>query len=66
MNDQLKNSANITDQASRDNTDTPANQLEKLTQSLVLVKMQVQSSRHGLPGTRPHRDVQFDITKKYQ
>ena len=53
MNDQLKNSANITDQASRDNTDAPANQLEKLTQSLVLVKMQVQSSRHGLTGTRP-------------
>ncbi len=44
MNDQLKNSANITDQASRDNTDAPANQVETLTDSLVLAKMQEQTS----------------------
>jgi hypothetical protein len=43
MNNQLKNSANITDQASRDNTDAPANQVETLTESLVLAKMQEQT-----------------------
>lgn len=43
MNDRHIKSANITDQASRDNTDAPANQLETLTDSLVLVKMQEQT-----------------------
>jgi hypothetical protein len=43
MNDQHKNSANITDQASKDDTDTPANQIAILTESLVLAKMQEQA-----------------------
>ena len=43
MNDQHKNSANITDQASNDDTDTPTNQIAILTESLVLAKMQEQA-----------------------